>query len=111
VNLYLHNGRLLGLGICIMIRVVSYTYIFRLLSLYIWSWSSFFMCCHIIPDYQLTPSKWRAGGGNATHKEPSQAPLADQVKSKNPQTWLPPAHPYPLQANVCQASPLPFAKG
>jgi hypothetical protein len=27
-----------------------------------------------LPDCQLTPSQWGAGGGSATHKEPTQAP-------------------------------------
>jgi hypothetical protein len=36
-----------------------------------------------IPDYQLTPSQWGAGGGSATHKEPTQAPSAELTPSLN----------------------------
>jgi hypothetical protein len=34
-----------------------------------------------LPDYQLTPSQWGAGGGSATHKEPTQAPSADSTQN------------------------------
>jgi hypothetical protein len=64
-----------------------------------------------LPDYQLSPSQWDAGG--QSHPQGvSQLRLHRQTQLKaKPQTRLPPAHPYPLPANVCQASPFRFAKG
>jgi hypothetical protein len=35
-----------------------------------------------LPNYQLTPSQWGAGGGSATHKEPTQASSADSTESQ-----------------------------
>jgi hypothetical protein len=45
------------------------------------------------PDYQLTPSQWGAGGGSATHKEPTQAPSAysTQNQASNMAATSPPA--------------------
>jgi hypothetical protein len=50
-----------------------------------------------VPDYQitLTPSQWGAGGGSATHKEPTQAPSADSTETQAiimAATTLPPIH-------------------
>jgi hypothetical protein len=39
---------------------------------------------HTQPDYQLTPSQWGAGGGRATHKEPTRAPSADSRLNSKP---------------------------
>jgi hypothetical protein len=42
----------------------------------------YYVCHQITPDYQLTPSQWGAGGGSATHKEPTQAPSAESNQNQ-----------------------------
>jgi hypothetical protein len=66
-----------------------------------------------LSNYQLTPSHSGApvGQRHPQGANPGSDHRQSQLKTKPWQTWLPPAHPYPLPANVCQASPIQFAKG
>ena len=62
-----------------------------------------------ITNYQMAPSKRGAGGGSATHKEPTLAPTAYTISCPSSNNGCHQPTLNPLLANVCQASPFRLA--
>ena len=67
------------------------------------------VCRLLITNYQMAPSKRGAGGGSATHKEPTLAPTAYTISCPSSNNGCHQPTLNPLLANVCQASPFRLA--
>ena len=71
--------------------------------------ANFFSIQLPITNYQMAPSKRGAGGGSATHKEPTLAPTAYTISCPSSNNGCHQPTLNPLLANVCQASPFRLA--